>query len=373
MRAHSQGLHERRRLTGVDDVVGHLVGIQAQDARAAALAVRARAVDDALSIDDLEVSWPPSRVVTWTLRGTRHLHLVDDVRPLLALLAGRHLRSTRRATQLGVAGTAGEEAVRALRDALAGGPRSRDEVKKVLAPLGVDTEGQATIHVIRRAALEGVLCVVPGDRGRDERYVLLDDAVPPGAEVDRDEVATRLARRHLAACGPTTPQDLAAWSGLPLGAARRAWRALGDEVAPAGDAASGCWVLAGSERALRAAAGWPAGCRLLGGFDALLLSYAARTLHVPADHVRDVNAGGGMVRPVVLVDGSVAGTWRLTTRGTASDVRVVPFGDLSGHEGALSREAAAVGRFLGGPPAELIVEEPDRTTPAGRGRGRARK
>src|SRR2546430_3810949 len=36
------------------------------------------------------------------------------------------------------------------------------------------SSGQASIHVIRRAALEGVLCVLP-DAGSEERYVLLDD------------------------------------------------------------------------------------------------------------------------------------------------------------------------------------------------------
>ena len=356
-RAHAQGIDLPARFGSTAEVVRHMVGLQAQDERAVALAVRARthgltAADSTAPVDD------GTCVATWTLRGTRHVHAVEDVRPLLTLLAGRWLRPTRRAADLGIDGAVGTRAVSALRAALAGGPLTRDDVKEVLAPVGVDPDGQAPIHVIRRAALEGLLCILPGPV---ERYVPLDDVVPPARAVDPDDVAVDLARRHLASSGPAGPEDLAAWSGLPVQVARRAWHALSGEVVEVGLPARSAWVLRRHERTARRAASAPVGCRFLGGFDALLLAYADRSLHVPDGRSRDVNAGGGLVRPVVAVDGRVVGTWRTTGPSPARTVEVRPFEDLAAHTAALEREAAGVGGFLDGTPYHLVVEsEPAR-------------
>lgn len=355
-RAHAQGIDLPARFSDTADVAWHLVGLQAQDGRAVALAVRARthglvAADLTAPVDD------GTCVVTWSLRGTRHLHAVEDVRPLLALLAGRWLRPTRRAADLGIDGAVGRRAVAALRAALVRGPLTREEVSQVVEPVGVDPHGQAPIHVIRRAALEGVLCVLPGDV---ERYVLLDEVVPPSRPIDTDEVAAQFARRHLAAVGPACPEDLAAWSGLPVGAARRAWRALSGEVVDVGVPGPSAWVLRRHEGEARRAGREPQGCRLLGGFDALLLSYADRSLHVPEGRGPDVNAGGGMIRPIVVVDGRVAGTWR--TRGASPrTIEVRPFEDPAPQVAELESEAADVGRFLDGVPGRLVVGAPQPT------------
>jgi hypothetical protein len=364
-RAHAQGTDLPARFGSTAEVVRHMVGLQAQDGRAVALAVRARtqgltAADSTAPVDH------GTCVVTWTLRGTRHLHAVEDVRPLLTLLAGRWLRPTRRAADLGINGVAGTRAVSALRAALAGGPLTRDEVKEVLAPVGVDAHGQAAIHVIRRAALEGVLCVLPGSV---ERYVLLDEMVPPAGAVDADDVAADLARRHLASTGPAGPEDLAAWAGLPVQVARRAWRTLSGEVVDVGPPGRSAWVLRRHEQTARRAARTPLGCRLLGGFDALLLAYADRSVHVPEGRSRDVNVGGGMVRPVVLVDGRVVGTWRTSGPSPARTLEVRPFEDLAAHRDELEREATGVGRFLDGAPYRLVVESERAAPPAGTGTG----
>jgi len=318
----------------VDEVVGTLVGVQAQDAAAAALAVRARsrgpvAADVDQARDDRRV------VLTWSLRGTRHLHRAEDVRWLLALLGPASRGRSRRVEQLGVGGEVGARAVAALGDALAAeGPLTRDQVKARLAPHGVDPSGQAAIHVIARAAREGVLCVLPG-----ERYVLLDDWLGPAAtssgEVDADTGA--LARRYLAAYGPASPADFAAWSGLGSTAVRREWAAVADDLV---ELAPGAWLPAADVDRAVAASRRPAPTRLLGAFDSLLLAYADRRLHLRPQDAPLVNPGGGMVRPVVVGDGRVVGTWSRTARG---EVEVASFG---GPAPDVGREAADVVRFL---------------------------
>ncbi|MEA2973923.1 MAG: hypothetical protein QOG82_2381 [Actinomycetota bacterium] len=316
----------------VDDVVGRLVGVQAQDVTAAGLAIRARS--RGLVAADVDAARDDRRVVlTWSLRGTRHLHRADDVRWLLAVLGPTFLRPSKRAEKLGIAGEVGDRAVRVLADALAvDGPHTRAQVKDRLAPHGVDPTGQAAIHVIARAALEGVLCVLP-----DERYVLLDDWIgPPGAAADVEP--GELARRYLGPFGPASVADFTAWSGLGPAAARREWAAIEAEMI---EVAPSAWLLAVEADQAAAAARRRAPTRLVGAFDSLLLAYADRRLHLAPDHAPLVNPGGGMVKPLVVDDGEVVGTWSRPQ----GRVEVRPFPSSSA--GDVDREADDVRRFLG--------------------------
>jgi hypothetical protein len=327
---------------GVEEVVGRVVGIQAQDAGAAALSIRPRG-SGLVAGDVNRALVEGSIVLTWTLRGTRHYHRAVDVRWLVGLFGPVFGRPGRRARQLGIDGAVGERAVAALGRALAdSGPLTRPQVRELLAPMGVDPSGQAPVHVLFRAACDGVLCVVPGPRAEGgERYVLLDDWVPPGSSPA--DPAAELARRYLAAFGPATPADLAAWSGLPAGLVRDAWSAIASKLVEVRWSDGSAWVLrdrADALDGLGAAGTEPAPVRMLGGFDTFLLGYADRTLHLPPEHVRSVNAGGGIVKPVVLDDGRVVGTWSLDRRRTP---QVTPF---SGEAPDTTAEATDIARFL---------------------------
>ena len=61
--------------------------------------------------------------------------------------------------------------------------------------------------------------------------------------------------------------------------------------------------------------------RLLPAFDGILLGHRDRALTVRPEHARDVLPGGGILRPTVLADGLVEGTWRFN-RGTPA---IAPF------------------------------------------------
>jgi hypothetical protein len=347
-RARAQRLSGSRR-GAPGEVVQTVVGVQAQDRTAAALAFRARS--GAASASEVAAAWSSGGplVLTWSFRGTRHLHHVDDVRWLLSIFGPAYAAGApARNRQLGIAGAAGDRAVRAVRDALRRrGPLTRPQVKEVLARHGVDVAGQAPIHVLRRAALEGVLCVVPDDDDA-ETYVALDDRVPAVRPSDREEVLAELARRYLRGYGPATPGDLAAWSGLARREAEKAWRAIAGELVEVASPTGVMWILKRSSRSISSAARAPGPVRLLPAFDSLLLGYADRTSLVPGRHARRVNAGGGMIRPSILADDGVVGTWtfRRERDGTVR-VQVEPFGRLGSElRDDLDREIRAVTRFL---------------------------
>jgi hypothetical protein len=94
--------------------------------------------------------------------------------------------------------------------------------------------------------------------------------------------------------------------------------------------------------------------RLLGAFDTYLLGYRGRDPALAPAHAKRIQAGGGIIHPAVLVDGRVAGTWRLRRDGRpapgAVTIAVEPFVPLDpALRPAIEADAADIGRFLGVP------------------------
>jgi len=64
--------------------------------------------------------------------------------------------------------------------------------------------------------------------------------------------------------------------------------------------------------------------RFLPEFDNILLSHARRERILPEGTMSLLSLGNGL-KPAFLVDGFVAGTWKLTTRGRTARLEVRPF------------------------------------------------
>ena len=282
-------------------MVRQLVGIQAQDRAAARLAVSVRGGIDDERADVPAGTFGAGIARTWAMRGTSHLIAADDVPLMLAVFAPLHLaRGQRRLTQLGLPPELAERSTAEAAAVLADeGPLTRHELAARLRERGVpvDAEGQAPIHVVRRAALAGVLIEV-GVRGREELYGAFD----PGPLPDRDAAVAELARRYAAAHAPASAEDFAAWSGLPAADVRRAWQ---DPEPPAGEPDEGP-------------------VRLLPAFDEWLLGWASRELVLPERHAGEV-LRGGIIRAVAIADGRVFATWR---RGRGG-IELAPFGRVT--------------------------------------------
>jgi len=268
-----------------EEIVRHLLAVQAQDLRAAKLALRARGTGFGASAVDAALA-DGRLVVAWLLRGTLHLVGAEDWAWLHALCAPRQRTgSDRRLGQLGVSEEQASRAVAVIASAVEGADRTRAELAEALAAEGIPTEGQATPHLLARAAIEGVV-VACGER--------VYRRAPDAGAVDRDAALAELGRRYLRGHLPAEPADLAAWSGLPLGDARRALALAGDPPAssPVPDRVPP---------------------RLLGPFDPYLLGWKDRSFAVPDALAREVHPGGGMLRAVATDDGLVTGTWSVAS------------------------------------------------------------
>ncbi|MFI6444022.1 winged helix DNA-binding domain-containing protein [Kitasatospora sp. NPDC050543] len=317
---------------GVAEIARRSAGLQAQDGPAVGPALRARGLRGP---EKLRQAYEAGEVVsTWLMRNTLHLVPAQDAGWLLGLFGERNLSAgERRRRELGLTARVCAEALAAL-PALLDEPRSRADLIAGLRARGVAVEpsGQAPAHLMAYAAAHGVLCRGGEVSPREPGYRPLPAG---GRELDGAQALAELARRYAAAFGPAAPADFAAWSGLTRAAARRGFEAAGlTEAAPGLYAAPG-------------AAPPPPGpplVRLLGPYDTYLLGYRSRDLMLDPSRAARINAGGGVIRPALVVDGRVLGTWRRE----GVQVLVEPFGRLpSSLRPAVEEEVADVGRFLG--------------------------
>jgi hypothetical protein len=337
-----------RPATTVPDAAGMTGAIQAQDPQASRLGVRARS-ERATEADVLRSIEDRSVVRTWLMRATIHLVAADDVRWMTRLLGPPIARRfAKRWNDLGLTTDLLERASAALPDVLAGGPLTRRQIVAALAERGVavDPQGQAATHVLLHATSVGLVCRGP-DRGRGTTFALLDAWIPsaPGGPSGDDALA-ELARRYFRAFSPATGNDFATWSGLP---ATRALRLIRDELTPVDVNGRGGYRL-GEVAPQR-------GLRLLPAYDNYLVGYRDRELIITAEHRPEVYVGG-LIRPSVVLDGRVIGTWRLVRSADAGAVVLAPFGGMARKaREAIETEAEDIARFLSLQTMSLTITE----------------
>ena len=315
-------------------VAERLLAIQAQDMRGARLAVRARS-DGLRAVDvDNALTEERSLLVTWLNRGTLHLVRSEDYRWLQALTAPRlRTANARRLSQEGVPADAADRGIAVIERALTEeGPLDRDQLRDRVASASVRTQGQAFVHLLVLASIRGLIVRGPIVAGR-HGFVLARDWLGKSAPVDREVALAELARRYLTGHGPADDQDLARWSGLPLGDARAGLKAIASELHERDDG-----LVDLKRRAPAAPMPEP---RLLGSFEPVLLGWKSRGLLL--GEAEPLVVSGGVFRPFALVHGHAVGTWTIARQ----KVELEPFGRLArADREALEADARDVTRFL---------------------------
>jgi len=308
-------------------VARRLLAIQAQDPRAARLAIRARATGVTASDVDRALTSDRSLVIDWLNRGTLHLICSEDYHWLHALTTPQlAVANTRRLAQEGVTPVEAVRGVAVIERSLSdAGPLTRTQLRERLVASGVRTEGQSLVQLLVLAALRGIILRGPMV-GREQAFVLVRDWLGSANRVPREQAVAEMARRYLHGHGPADDRDLARWAGLPLRDARAGLRAISGELA---ERPGGLVDL----KARPPAAGLPSP-RLLGAFEPVLLGWRAREQILDGNEPEVV--AGGVFRPIALVRGRAAATWSL--RG--SEVELKPFRRLAKADAAALREDA---------------------------------
>ena len=304
-----QLLLERARLPVVR-ALERVAGLQAQDVVAPFIGLWTRLADferEALT----RALRRRTAVRATVMRGTIHVVSARDyslfapaMRPMIQALWQRYLRD--REPVANVDGLA-ERALAYARE-----PRTNAQMREFLG-------GDDAWWRVRRHAL---FAHAPGDEqwgfARTVRLVAAD-AWLERPLADPAEGLAHLIRRYLAAFGPAGADDVSTWTGLSQTKLRPALerlrlRRFRDERGRL------LFDLPGAPLPDPQTAAPP---RLLPAFDNLILSHADRTRVISDDRRRAV-IRGGLVDPVFLVDGFVAGAWNVERRKTATIV-LTPF------------------------------------------------
>lgn len=346
LRARRQLLDDASRGASVADIVRRLFALQSQEWQSAQLAIRARSQDltqaDVVHAREVERSF----VLSWSLRGTLHLVAAEDLRWQLKLCGPPAIRGAgSRCKQLGLTESIRERALEEIEDILSRDALTRAQLAEALAPRGIPVAGQAIHHLVRFAALRGLICLGAEVDG-ELTYVLLDDWLPAGVNKPPADPLAEFARRYLTAYGPAAPADFKRWSGLGMAQVKAAWAAVAPEclavTLPEGEAL----MLPRHLDSLDAPPSEPT-IRLLPRYDSYLLGYESRAFMVADAYAKRVHPGGGLIRACLLVDGEAKANWKLEKRRAGIRVLVEPFEALdSSALPALDAEVQSLGRFL---------------------------
>jgi hypothetical protein len=274
------------------------------------------------------------------MRSTIHLVSARDCltfRPLLQPMLDRALPAIFRDRFAGLDTAALAAAGRAAVDAE---PRTFSELGGLLAP---DWPGHPA-----SALAQGVRVLVPlvqvppravwGSAGQS-RHTSAEAWL--GRSLDPSPPPEALITRYLGAFGPATVADVQTWSGLTrlaevVNRLRPGLRSFRDEQGR---------ELFDLPEAPRPGPDTPAPVRLVAEFDNLILSHADRTRVVSSANRPRLSSLNGIFPGTVLVDGFVAGMWRLTRSRRSAVLSVELFGPVSA--GDRDAIAAAGGRLLG--------------------------
>jgi hypothetical protein len=270
----------------------HLVAVQAQSWQGALLTLANRVAGaTARDVESLVASG--DLVVSWINRGTLHLVHRDDFDWLHALMAPPKANALRyRLARLGMDEKRGDELVNTIVELVTDhGTTTKDEIALHLKGRGFHLDALTTAQLLETAAQRRLLVRGPM-QAAEATYVIADSWIGRTPQLpDHAELLQQLVRRYCASHWPAAPADLAAWSGLPLGAIKRAWTVVSPE---------------GPEPHLTAA---PSITQLLGPFDPVLHGWPDRQWLL-GDHVDRVITTNGIFKSMVVVNNRGVGTWK---------------------------------------------------------------
>jgi hypothetical protein len=329
-----------REKTTVLRAVERLAGLQAQLARPPFIGLWSRV--QGFRAEDLARLVHQRKVVRGTLmRGTLHLVTAKDyleLRPALQPLLSEAFTGVlkERAARIDLEGV-----TRTARACLDEQPRTFEELRAVLAKAWPGLDERALGYAVR---MHLPLVQTPTDTrwGWPGAACFAVAESWLGRPLRKGGAAT-LVLRYLGAFGPATVRDAQAWSGMR--SLSDAFEALRPKLKVFRDEKGR--ELFDLPKAPRPPAATPAPVRFLPDYDNLVLGHADRTRVVPDAHRARLATKNLQVPATFLVDGLVAGSWKIERARSAAALVLTAFEPLPRKARAeLTAEGTALVRFV---------------------------
>lgn len=319
------------------EVVSWLGAVQAQDFMGGKWAIGRRL--QRCSEADIHSAINSKQIVrTWPMRGTLHFVSPADIRWMLRLLAVRMIpRMAPRFKQLELDDQTLKKGSQLLCSMLQGGnSKTREEIYTEFESHGIHTENQRGLHIIGKAAHEGLVCF-GASVGKQQTFVLLDEWLPKSKEYSREESLGMIADRYFTSHGPATLADFVWWTGLSVGDARESVEIAKTSLSEVRIGNVSYWVGRDTPTASHATEG----IVLLPPFDEYLVGYKDRGFVLEKSHdAKSESAIQYLLSPTVVSAGSVVGLWRREMKTETVVITVSPFRPLTNKEKQSLREDA---------------------------------
>jgi Winged helix DNA-binding domain len=304
------------------EAIEHLVGLQAQDVKAPYLQLWARLPGfDPEQLSALLSGRAAVRIAL--MRSTIHLVSARDARILRPLTGPVTLRATDGNWGAGVEGVDRAALAAAGRELVEAEPRTFAQLRALLAERFPGADPASLAPYVR--ALVPLVQVPPrGLWGRSGAvaHTSLEAWLGDEPLAADDAALDDVVRRYLGAFGPARPHDFQKWSGLPR-ATTAAFERLRPELVVFHD--DGGRELFDLPGAPRPPGDTPAPTRLVGPFDNLVLSHVDTARVLPPGYKSLVMTQNGLIAGMVLVDGFVAGNWRIKATKKLATLTIASF------------------------------------------------
>lgn len=324
--------------------VRHLGAVQAQDFAAAKWSLGLR-VNNSTDVD-IDKAYNDGAILRiHVMRPTWHFVLPEDIHWMLELTASRvKLRQDTSDRKLGLDDTLIARSNTAIAKSLEGhNYLTRNELKTILADVGIPTDVRRLAHILMRAELNGLICSGPR-RGRQFTYALLDERVRETRNLNGDEALAELALRYFKSHGPAQEKDFSWWSGVTKTDARAAIEKIESGLDHATFDDRTYWFPPKRDDSIPD----PPLALLLPIYDEYTLAYKDRSDISQARDIERMIARGNEMTAVIVLAGKVAGTWRKSTLRDSVEMRLNLFREPDDDEvKALELEVDRYGRFVG--------------------------
>jgi hypothetical protein len=323
------------------ELVSWLVAVQAQEYDGAkwSIGLRLRCKSDKY----IEKALRSKKIVrTWANRGKLHFINSKDIKWMLKLLAPRLIKRNFIIYQelrldeetLIKSETILEEAVSGTKGI------NRSALKEILKENDISVDGQRFTFILQRASLDGLIHQGISVKN-DSVYHSLKDL--PSIQLAHDEALKEISKRYFYSHGPATLKDFVWWSGLTVKDAQRGLKSAKQELNRYEIRNKIYWSKSSrkwKEQALT-------NVKIIPQYDDYLLGYQDRGASIDETTKKFLKPKYGRFNPVILVNGTVTGTWKREINGNKVTFKLNHFRPLNGQENeALYSEIETYSSFI---------------------------
>lgn len=294
-------------LSTPQEVVAYMGAMQAQDLEMSKWAVGLRLSNSTKNLIENALN-DGTLVRTHILRPTWHIVSGQDIRWMMAL-TGKNIKALAATYErkLGMDAALFVKSNDLIVKALEGGQSlTRQELMQELEKGGIKTDSSRAVHFMINAETDAIVCNgIP--KGKEITYALLDEKVPKGLIMSKEESLLALATIYFKSHAPATLHDFHWWSGLSMTDVRAGLQSVKadlEEIMIDGKAyfqPKDLAVVDAQDSVF-----------LLPAFDEYCVSYKDRNAIFDKQWHGQAITSNGIFKPIVVINGKVEGVWKRT-------------------------------------------------------------